>query len=81
MPSSAAGYDEQAVQDLFPPELIALFQESPGGGRTPHGVALLERHLRRASRAPGTRRRRSTQDTPEQSQSFIEDILKGESLL
>ncbi len=45
MPSSAAGYEYPALAELFPPELLALFQESVETAASAHRLAVLERHV------------------------------------
>lgn len=80
MPSSEAGYEEQVVQDLFPPELIALFQESLEAA-APRTVSPYWSDMSSAIQSTWHPPSAVDQETPEQSKDFIEDILKGGSLL
>ena len=80
MPSSAAGYDDQEVKDLFPPELIALFQESLEAA-APRTVSPYWSDMSSGIQSTWHPPSGVDQETPEQSRSFIEEILKGESLL
>ena len=80
MPSSEAGYEVQAVQDLFPPELIALFQQSLEAA-APRTVSPYWSDISSAIQGTWHPPSAVDQDTPEQSKDFIEDILKGGSLL
>ena len=80
MPSSSAGYDQEAVQELFPPELIALFQESlePAAPRTltPYWSDI-SGAIQSTWHPPSS----VDEQTPEQSAQFIEDVLQGRRLL
>ena len=59
MPASAAGYDGPgAAKSSTPTDLLDAVPGEPRRGGPALGHAVLERHLRRASRARGTRRRR-----------------------
>jgi multiple sugar transport system substrate-binding protein len=80
MPSSAAGYDDQKVKDLFPPELIALFQESLEAA-APRTVSPYWSDMSSGIQSTWHPPSAVDQETPEQSRIFIEEILKGESLL
>jgi multiple sugar transport system substrate-binding protein len=80
MPSSEAGYEEQAVKDLFPPELIALFKESLDAA-APRTVSPYWSDISSAIQSTWHPPSGVDKDTPEKSKDFIEDILKGGSLL
>ena len=80
MPSSAAGYDQPKVKELFPPELIALFQESLDAA-APRTVSPYWSDISSAIQSTWHPPSSVDQDTPEQSKNFIEDILNGGSLL
>ena len=80
MPSSEAGYEVQAVQDLFPPELIALFQESLEAA-APRTVSPYWSDISSAIQSTWHPASEVDENTPDQSKDFIEDILKGGSLL
>ena len=45
MPASAAGYDYPALKEIYPQDLLDLFQESLDAAAPAHGDAVLERHL------------------------------------
>ena len=82
MPASAAGYDYPALQKIYPPGPARPVPGEPRRGGAAHGDAVLERHLRRAARAPGTRRSAvDDQDARGVRRQFIEDVLQGRSLL
>ena len=81
MPASAAGYDYPALAEALPRSRCStLFQQSLDAAAPAHGHAVLERHLRRPPEhlAPAGGRRA---DTPARSQTFIEEVLQGKSLL
>jgi multiple sugar transport system substrate-binding protein len=80
MPSSEAGYEEQAVKDLFPPELIALFKESLEAA-APRTVSPYWSDISSAIQSTWHPPSGVDEQTPEKSKDFIEDILKGGSLL
>jgi len=80
MPSSPAGYDWPALQEIYPADLLALFQESLDAA-APRTVspywsdisgALLSR-FHPPSSVDG--------QTPKDAQAFIEDVLQQRSLL
>ena len=66
MPASAAGYDYPELKELYPADLLALFQESLDAAAPAHGVAVLERHLQRHPEHLAPADRRSTR-TPRRS--------------
>ncbi|HXH77630.1 MAG TPA: extracellular solute-binding protein [Nocardioides sp.] len=80
MPSSEAGYEEQAVKDLFPPELIALFKESLDAA-APRTVSPYWSDISSAIQSTWHPPSGVDEETPEKSRDFIEDVLKGGSLL
>ncbi len=80
MPSSAAGYDWPALKEIYPQDLLDLFQQSLDAA-APRTVspywsdisgALLSRFHPPSS---------VDDETPEDAQSFIEDVLQQRSLL
>ncbi|MCP3422873.1 extracellular solute-binding protein [Nocardioides pinisoli] len=80
MPSSPAGYDQPAVQELFPAELLALFQESleAAAPRTPTPYwSDISGAIQATWHPPST----VDQETPKESAQYIEDVLQGRSLL
>ena len=80
MPSSPAGYDQPAVKELFPAELIALFQESLEGA-APRTLTPYWSDISGAVQATWHPPSTVDQDTPDESAQFIEDVLQGRSLL
>ena len=81
MPSSEAGYDQPQVKELFPADLHRALPGEPRRRPRPARCRRTGATCPAASRAPGTRRRGSTDQTPEESRQFIEDVLQGRSLL
>ena len=81
MPASAAGYKYPALAKIYPPPLLALFQESLDTGGTAHGLAVLERHLRRTPEHLAPIGRRSLTRPRRNRRQFIADVLQGRSLL
>ena len=80
MPSSSAGYDQEAVQELFPPELIALFQESLESA-APRTLTPYWSDISGAIQSTWHPPSSVDEQTPEQSAQFIEDVLQGRRLL
>jgi multiple sugar transport system substrate-binding protein len=80
MPSSPAGYDQQAVKELFPPELIDLFQESLESA-APRTLSPYWSDISGAIQSTWHPPSSVDGEAPEQSARFIEDVLQGRSLL
>jgi multiple sugar transport system substrate-binding protein len=80
MPSSAAGYDQPAVQELFPPELIDLFQESLEAA-APRTLTPYWSDISGAIQSTWHPPSSVDEQTPEESADFIRDVLQGRSLL
>ena len=80
MPSSPAGYDQPAVQELFPADLIALFQESLEAA-APRTLTPYWSDISGAVQATWHPPSTVDQETPEESAQYIEDVLQGRSLL
>ncbi len=80
MPSSPAGYDQPAVQELFPADLIALFQESLEAA-APRTLTPYWSDISGAVQATWHPPSTVDQETPKESAQFIEDVLQGRSLL
>ena len=80
MPSSPAGYDQPTVQELFPPELIALFTESLEAA-APRTLTPYWSDISGAVQATWHPPSTVDQDTPAESAQYIEDVLQGRSLL
>ncbi|HSF34797.1 MAG TPA: extracellular solute-binding protein [Nocardioides sp.] len=80
MPSSAAGYDEPKVQELFPGDLLELFQQSleSAAPRTPSPYwSDISGGIQSTWHPPSG----VDDQTPEESTQFIEDVLQGRRLL
>ncbi len=80
MPSSEAGYDEQKVQELFPGDLLELFQESleAAAPRTPSPYwSDISGGIQSTWHPPSG----VDDQTPGRAKQFIEDVLQGRSLL
>ncbi|MFC7360665.1 extracellular solute-binding protein [Nocardioides astragali] len=80
MPASTAGYEYPALAELYPEDLLALFQESVDAS-APRTVTPYWSDV--SSSIQGTWHPPAGVDseTPESSQAFIEEILKGGKLL
>ncbi len=80
MPSSEAGYDQPQVKKLFPADLIALFQESLDTA-APRTVSPYWSDMSGSIQNTWHPPSGVTDQTPEESRQFIEDVLQGRSLL
>ena len=80
MPSSEAGYAQPQVKELFPPELIDLFQQSLEDA-APRTLTPYWSDISGAIQTTWHPPASVDQDTPEESATFIQDVLKGRSLL
>jgi multiple sugar transport system substrate-binding protein len=80
MPSSEAGYDQPKVKELFPPDLIALFQESLDTA-APRTLSPYWSDISGSIQSTWHPASSVDDQTPEQSKQFIEDVLQGRSLL
>jgi multiple sugar transport system substrate-binding protein len=80
MPASPAGYEYPPLQKLYPADLLALFQESVDTAAprpaTPYWSDISS-SLQSTWHPPSS----VTQDTPAESASFTEEVIKGERLL
>jgi multiple sugar transport system substrate-binding protein len=80
MPASTAGYEYPALADLYPEDLLQLFQESVDTS-APRSVTPywsdISSSLQNSWHPPAN----VTQDTPPESQSYTEQILEGGRLL
>jgi multiple sugar transport system substrate-binding protein len=80
MPASPAGYEYPDLQKLYPPDLLALFQESVDSAAprpaTPYWSDISS-SLQSTWHPPSS----VTQDTPPKSADFTEQVIKGERLL
>jgi multiple sugar transport system substrate-binding protein len=80
MPASTAGYDYPALADIYPDDLLKLFQESVDTS-APRSVTPywsdISSSLQNTWHPPAT----VNQDTPPESQDFTQQILEGGRLL
>lgn len=80
MPSSEAGYDEQKVQELFPGDLLELFQESLEAA-APRTASPYWSDISGGIQSTWHPPSGVDEQTPGQAKQFIEDVLQGRSLL
>lgn len=80
MPASEAGYDQPAVKELFPQELIELFKESLEAA-APRTLSPYWSDISGAIQSTWHPPSSVDDQTPEESKQFIEDVLQGRSLL
>jgi multiple sugar transport system substrate-binding protein len=80
MPSSAAGYDYEPLQKLFPPDLLALFQESLEAA-APRTLSPYWSDISGAIQSTWHPPSSVDESTPKESAEFIEEVLQGRSLL
>lgn len=80
MPTAEDAYDAQKLRELYPPELLALFRESvdEGGPRpvTPYWATIVNAMLGKWHPQDSV-----TENTAEQSATFLENVLNGDSLV
>jgi len=80
MPASTAGYEYEALQKSFPPELLELFQKSVDSA-APRTITPYWSDVSGAIQNVWHPPRSVGDDTPDDSATFIEDVLKGGDLL
>ncbi|GAA4380626.1 extracellular solute-binding protein [Nocardioides caricicola] len=80
MPASAEGYDYPALKEVYPQELLDLFQESLDAA-APRTVTPYWSDISGAILNTWHPSNSVDQDTPADSQSFIDDVLHGRRLL
>ena len=80
MPASSAGYDYPALTKLYPPKLLALFEESLDAA-APRTVTPYWSDISGALQSSWHPTDSVNEQTPPDSQQFIEDVLHGRSLL
>ena len=80
MPASAAGYQYPALQKAYPADLLKLFQDSVDNA-APRPATPYWSDISGALQSTWHSPRSVNQDTPKKSASFVEDVLKGRSLL
>jgi len=80
MPASPAGYDYPAIQEAYPADLLELFQQSVDDAAprsvTPYWSDISSGILSTWHSPAGV-----DEDTPQQSATFVENVLQGEALL
>lgn len=80
MPASTAGYDYPKLKEIYPEDLLKLFQESVDAA-APRSVTPYWADISGAIQNTWHPPSGVDDKTPEESKGFIEEILKGESLL
>ncbi|PUA82221.1 extracellular solute-binding protein [Nocardioides currus] len=80
MPASAEGYEYPALADLFPPDLLQLFQDSVDAA-APRSVTPYWSDISSSLQSTWHPPSSVDADTPAKSRSFIDDIIKGGRLL
>ncbi len=80
MPASSAGYDYPALKDIYPADLLQLFQESVNAA-APRSVTPYWSDISSAIQSVWHPPVSVNQSTPARSQSFIDDVLNGRRLL
>jgi multiple sugar transport system substrate-binding protein len=80
MPASEAGYQDPKLQKLYPPELLQLFQDSLNAA-APRSVTPYWSDISGAIQSTWHPPTSVNSKTPASSATFIEDVLKGKSLL
>ena len=80
MPASTAGYDYPAIQESYPADLLQLFQDSVDAA-APRTVTPYWSDVSGAIQNKWHSPSSVDDQTPEQSATFIEDVLKGGDLL
>lgn len=80
MPASPGGYDYPALKELYPPDLLALFQESVDAA-APRSVTPYWSDISSAVQSTWHSPSSVDENTPKESATFIEDVLNGDTLL
>jgi multiple sugar transport system substrate-binding protein len=80
MPASPAGYQDPKLQKLYPPQLLKLFQDSLNAA-APRSVTPYWSDISGAIQSTWHPPTAVTSKTPATSSTFIENVLKGKSLL
>jgi multiple sugar transport system substrate-binding protein len=80
MPASAGGYQYPALQDLYPADLLALFQESVDNA-APRPPTPYWSDISGSIQATWHPADSVNQDTPPESAAFMEEVINGERLL
>ena len=80
MPASTAGYEYPALQEIYPADLLQLFQDSVNAA-APRTVTPYWSDVSSSIQSTWHPPASVDGDTPESSEGFIEEILKGGKLL
>ena len=80
MPASAGGYDYEPLKKLYPPDLLALFQQSVDAA-APRSVTPYWSDISSAIQSTWHSPSSVDESTPEESATFVEDVLAGDTLL
>jgi multiple sugar transport system substrate-binding protein len=80
MPASEQGYQDPKLKELYPPQLLALFQKSLDAA-APRTVTPYWSDISGALQSTWHPPTSVTQNTPASSSTFIENVLQGKSLL
>jgi trehalose/maltose transport system substrate-binding protein len=80
MPASAAGYDDPKLHEIYPDDLLQLFQDSLNAA-TPRSVTPYWSDISGAIQSTWHPPGDVDSDTPGDSASFIDDVLHGRRLL
>lgn len=80
MPASEAGYEYPALAEIYPQELLDLFQESLDAA-TPRSVSPYWSDISGSIQSTWHPASGVSDETPAQSRDFMEDVLQGRSLL
>lgn len=80
MPASAAGYDYPALRKTYPADLLQLFSDSVDQA-APRPATPYWSDISGAIQATWHSPRSVDSETPKKSAAFVEDVLKGRSLL
>ena len=80
MPASSGGYDFEGLKEIYPADLLELFQESVDAA-APRTVSPYWSDISSSLLSTWHPPSSVDEDTPKDSQEFIEEILKGEGLL
>ena len=80
MPASTAGYEYPALQEIYPADLLQLFQDSVNAA-APRTVTPYWSDISGGIQSTWHPPSGVDENTPEESQKFVEDVLKGGRLL
>lgn len=80
MPASAGGYDYPALKDLYPPDLLELFQEGVDAA-APRTVTPYWSDISSALQSTWHSPTSVDETTPKDSAAFIKNVLAGDTLL